>query len=166
MILVFLGPGKGTLEMQPYDDELGISASCCLGSTGKKKKKTRFFGPRANVSEITTVPGLVVWSLEDLIVIWVFFLSWCGTCINKWLEFWFVGRSLGSCFASFPGGATYWPAVLQVFLSGSGGGALKNTGDISDVAGCFPPGHSCGQQLYAAERCVAHASEQALWPFG
>eukprot|EP00913_Durusdinium_trenchii_P029998 g28111.t1 len=35
MILVFLGPGKGTLEMQPYDDE-------------------------ANVSEITTVPGLVV----------------------------------------------------------------------------------------------------------
>ncbi|CAJ1401469.1 unnamed protein product [Effrenium voratum] len=35
LILVFLGPGKGTLEMQPYDDE-------------------------ANVSEITTVPGLVV----------------------------------------------------------------------------------------------------------
>jgi len=35
LIMVCLGPGKGTLEMQPYDDE-------------------------ANVSEITTVPGLVV----------------------------------------------------------------------------------------------------------
>ncbi|CAE8640536.1 unnamed protein product, partial [Polarella glacialis] len=35
MIMVFLGPGKGTLEMQPYDDE-------------------------ANVTEITTAPGLVV----------------------------------------------------------------------------------------------------------